>query len=245
MPVFLVIRSYRAQLRSCCFIALGPRMPASAVGAAALRIGLSADVTTMDPHFVAAQPNLTVQEHIFDGLVGIDERGRVVPGIAASWTTPDPLTWEIKLRPGVKFHDGSELTAEDVVFSLERPLGIKRVVPAVCDARAAHNGEADRRPAHAAAEDGHAVRAPPAGPRARADRLQARGRARKRRGFRQRQSRDRHRTFQAGEIRARGQLLFTDCLFPRNMSLNWFIPALVNISVGSFLITIGADGTIR
>jgi peptide/nickel transport system substrate-binding protein len=95
------------------------------VTAADLRIGLSADVTTLDPHFVAAQPNLTVQQHIFDGLVRVDERGRVVPGIATSWSTPDPLTWEIKLRPGVRFHDGSELTAEDVVFSLERPLAIK------------------------------------------------------------------------------------------------------------------------
>jgi peptide/nickel transport system substrate-binding protein len=79
----------------------------------------------MDPHFVAAQPNLTVQMHIFDGLVRIDERGRVIPGLAASWSTPDPLTWEIKLRPGVRFHDGAELTAEDVAYSLERPLTIK------------------------------------------------------------------------------------------------------------------------
>lgn len=93
--------------------------------AADLRIGLSADVTTIDPHFVATQPNLTVQQHIFDGLVRIDERGRVTPGIAASWSTPDPLTWEIKLRPGVKFHDGADLTAEDIVYSLERPLAIK------------------------------------------------------------------------------------------------------------------------
>ena len=98
---------------------------ASVSGAAELRIGLSADVTTMDPHFVAAQPNLTVQEHIFEGLVGIDERGRVVPGLATSWSTPDALTWEIKLRPNVRFHDGSELTPEDIVFSLERPLTIK------------------------------------------------------------------------------------------------------------------------
>ena len=119
------------------FVALGRRAAGSliaiisfatactAVAAAELRIGLSADVTTMDPHFVAAQPNLTVQMHVFDALVRIDERGRVVPGIAVSWTTPDALTWELKLKPGVKFHDGSDLTAEDVVFSLERPLGIK------------------------------------------------------------------------------------------------------------------------
>jgi len=93
--------------------------------AAELRIGLSADVTTLDPHFVAAAPNLTVQQHIFEGLVRIDERGRVTPGIAASWTTPDPLTWELKIRPGVKFHDGSDLTLDDIVYSLERPLAIK------------------------------------------------------------------------------------------------------------------------
>jgi peptide/nickel transport system substrate-binding protein len=57
--------------------------------------------------------------------VRVDERARVVPGIATSWSTPDPLTWELKLRPGVKFHDGSDLTVEDIVFSLERPLTIK------------------------------------------------------------------------------------------------------------------------
>jgi len=89
-----------------------------------LRIGLSADVTTMDPHFVAAQPNLTAQHHVFDTLVHSDARSRPVPGLA-TWRNPDPLTWEFSVRKGVKFHDGSELTAEDVVYSLERPLTIK------------------------------------------------------------------------------------------------------------------------
>jgi len=92
--------------------------------AAELSIGLSADVTTFDPHFVAAQPNLTAQRHVFDALVNVDERGRPIPGLA-TWRTLDPLTWEFKIRRGVKFHDGSELTTEDVVFSLERPLTIK------------------------------------------------------------------------------------------------------------------------
>jgi peptide/nickel transport system substrate-binding protein len=97
---------------------------AASAQAAELKIGLSADVTTMDPHFIAAQPNLTAQQHVFDSLVKNDERARPVPGLAA-WSNPDPLTWEFRLRKGVKFHDGSELTAEDVVFSLERPLSIK------------------------------------------------------------------------------------------------------------------------
>jgi len=97
-----------------------------AVGAhaAELKIGLSADVTTMDPHFIAAQPNLTAQHHVFDALVRTDERSRPFPGIA-TWRTPDSLTWEFTLRQGVRFHDGSELTAADVAYSLERPLKIK------------------------------------------------------------------------------------------------------------------------
>ena len=107
------------------FLASVALLCAATANAAELRIGLSADVTTMDPHFVAAQPNLTVQMHVFDALVRVDERGRIIPGVAASWSTPDPLTWEIRLRPGVKFSDGADLTAEDVVYSLERPLTIK------------------------------------------------------------------------------------------------------------------------
>lgn len=95
----------------------------AAASAAELRIGLSADVTTMDPHFVAAQPNLTAQHHVFESLVHVDERARPIP-VLAKWRTPDPVTWEFTLRKGVKFHDGSELTTADVVFSLERPFTI-------------------------------------------------------------------------------------------------------------------------
>ena len=93
--------------------------------AADLRIGLSADVTTIDPHFLASQTNLTVGYHIFDALTHADEKARLIPGLATSWRAVDATTWEFKLRPGVKFHDGSDLTADDVLFSLERPLNIK------------------------------------------------------------------------------------------------------------------------
>ena len=94
-------------------------------GAADLRIGLSADVTTIDPHHMPSQPNLAVGYHVFDALTHVDEKARIIPGLAVSWRTLDSTTWEFKLRPGVKFHDGSELTAEDVVFSLDRPPTVK------------------------------------------------------------------------------------------------------------------------
>jgi peptide/nickel transport system substrate-binding protein len=96
----------------------------SGAGAAELRIGLAADVTSMDPHFLNLQPNLNISWHVFDALTHVDEDARLIPGLAVSWRAIDPLTWEFRLRRGVKFHDGSELTADDVVFSIERTLKV-------------------------------------------------------------------------------------------------------------------------
>jgi peptide/nickel transport system substrate-binding protein len=88
--------------------------------AADLRIGIGADVTAIDPHFHNVTPNNNVAAHIFDYLVLRDERQKPIPGLAESWKTVDALTWEFKLRKGVKFHDGSDFTAADVVASIER-----------------------------------------------------------------------------------------------------------------------------
>jgi peptide/nickel transport system substrate-binding protein len=90
-------------------------------GAADLRIGMAADVTSIDPHYVNIAPNNNVAWHIFEALTHVDEDARLVPGLAESWRAVDPTTWEFKLRRGVRFHDGSELTAADVAFSIDRP----------------------------------------------------------------------------------------------------------------------------
>ncbi len=89
-----------------------------------LRIGLAADVTSMDPHFLNLQPNINIAWHVFDALTHVDEDARLIPGLAVSWRAIDPTTWEFRLRRGVRFHDGTELTAEDVVFSIERTLKV-------------------------------------------------------------------------------------------------------------------------
>jgi len=85
-----------------------------------LKIAVAADVTSIDPHFFNLFPNNNIAEHIFDKLVQMDADSRMIPGLATSWKTIDPTTWEFRLRKGVKFHDGSELTAEDVAFSIDR-----------------------------------------------------------------------------------------------------------------------------
>src|SRR5690242_606239 len=85
-----------------------------------LKIAVAADVTSIDPHFFNLFPNNNVAEHIFDKLVQMDPDSRMIPGIATWWKTIDDTTWEFKLRKGIKFHDGSELTAEDVAYSIDR-----------------------------------------------------------------------------------------------------------------------------
>ncbi len=88
--------------------------------AAEISIALSADVTSIDPHYHNLTPNNNVAEHIFETLVTKDARSRLKPALAESWRAIDDLTWEFKLRKGVKFHDGGDFTAQDVVFSLDR-----------------------------------------------------------------------------------------------------------------------------
>ena len=85
-----------------------------------LKIGLSAEPSAMDPHFHNLTPNNSLLKHIFERLTDHDENQLVKPGLAASWHTIDDSTWEFKLRPGVKFTDGADFTANDVIYSFCR-----------------------------------------------------------------------------------------------------------------------------
>ncbi len=105
--------------------ALAWAFPSIAPHAATLRVGMAADVGSMDPHFANISPNVVVSSHVFETLTTVDADARLRPALAESWQTVAPTTWEFRLRRGVRFHDGSELTAEDVLFSLDRPATIK------------------------------------------------------------------------------------------------------------------------
>ena len=91
-----------------------------AAAAADLTVGLGSDVTAIDPHYHNLTPNNNVAAHIFGYLVERNEKSQPIPDLAIEWKTIDPTTWEFKLRKGVKFHDGSDFTAADVVASIER-----------------------------------------------------------------------------------------------------------------------------
>jgi peptide/nickel transport system substrate-binding protein len=89
-----------------------------------LRIGMGADVTSIDPHFANIAPNNAVGWHVFDALANVDADTNLVPALATSWRALDDTTWEFTLRKGVRFHDGSAFDARDVEFSIRRAAGL-------------------------------------------------------------------------------------------------------------------------
>jgi peptide/nickel transport system substrate-binding protein len=92
----------------------------SQVAAQELKVGLSAEPSSMDPHYHNLTPNNMLARHIYEPLIGQDKKQALVPLLAESWKAVDETTWEFKLRRNVKFHDGSDFTADDVVATFER-----------------------------------------------------------------------------------------------------------------------------
>lgn len=103
-------------LMTSVFAVLAPVL----AGAQTLTMGLGGNVTSLDPHYHSAGPNSAFAYTIFSRLTETDENSRLHPALAESWEMVDPLTWEFRLRKDVKFHNGEDFTAEDVVFTFER-----------------------------------------------------------------------------------------------------------------------------
>lgn len=95
---------------------------ASAAEAHTLRWARSQDASTLDPHASNTGANNALLHSIYEPLVVRNGEGKLSPALAVSWRVlpDDPAVWEFKLRPDVRFHDGSAFTADDVVFSLSR-----------------------------------------------------------------------------------------------------------------------------
>ena len=85
-----------------------------------LTIGVRGGPDSIDPHFTASGTHAEALKHVFDTLVWSGDGLELEPRLAESWRTVGDSTWEFKLRRGVKFHDGSDFTAQDVKFSIER-----------------------------------------------------------------------------------------------------------------------------
>ncbi|MBI4280203.1 MAG: hypothetical protein HY660_17260, partial [Armatimonadetes bacterium] len=104
----------------------GRRVQAQQAGSGGfLTAAQEVDPVSLDPHNRSNFSSFQAFEHIYESLVAYDKTLNVVPSLAQAWSTPDATTYVFRLRRGVKFHDGSDLVADDVKYSVERCLDPK------------------------------------------------------------------------------------------------------------------------
>ena len=106
-------------------LALAAALPLTMMAAAPalsadLRIGLSSEPSSMDPHFHNLGPNNALRQHIFQSLTYSDENMLIQPSLATEWEATTDTTWEFTLREGVTFSNGDAFSATDVIYSICR-----------------------------------------------------------------------------------------------------------------------------
>ncbi len=111
------MKSNRIQLGA---VALAAALCMGAAHSQVLRWANQGDPQTTDPHSQNEGLTNAINNHIYESLVGRGEKLELVPELADRWQQTSPLVWRMFLRKGVKFHDGSAFTADDVVFSVAR-----------------------------------------------------------------------------------------------------------------------------
>lgn len=95
---------------------------AASVDAKTFKFAYSGDVTSMDPYSITESFSISFLNNIYEGLTRYDENLATQPALATSWKYVKPNVIRYTLRKGVKFHDGAELTADDVVTSIRRAI---------------------------------------------------------------------------------------------------------------------------
>jgi peptide/nickel transport system substrate-binding protein len=109
-----------AALAALLALALAAAPVAAPARAQELTVGMQGEPGTLDPQFNLLGTNTSALRNIYDTLLSRDPQLQLRPSLAESWRAVDDTTWEFKLRDGVRFHDGSPLTAEDVRFTVAR-----------------------------------------------------------------------------------------------------------------------------
>lgn len=108
--------------RSALALAICAATLAGTAHAKTLHWAYQGDASSMDPMALNETFTLGFQGNIYETLAGYDGDMKLVPLLAESWENTEPTKWVFKLRKGVKFHDGSPFTADDVIFSWKRSM---------------------------------------------------------------------------------------------------------------------------
>lgn len=110
------MKRWMMPLAACALLAV-TALPAQAK---TFRWASQGDPQTMDPHSQNESMTNMMNGQVYERLTARDRKLDIVPSLATEWQQTGPLSWRFKLRANVRFHDGSPLTAEDVVFSIQR-----------------------------------------------------------------------------------------------------------------------------
>jgi peptide/nickel transport system substrate-binding protein len=101
-------------------LAAGAATPAGADNV--LRWASATEPLTFDPHSANHMPTIVATSQVYEPLVDFNSSYEIEPALAIAWKLIEPTIWQFDLRQGVRFHDGTPFTSEDVVFSLNRAL---------------------------------------------------------------------------------------------------------------------------
>jgi peptide/nickel transport system substrate-binding protein len=93
-------------------------LPAQAANV--FRFAFQGDIKSLDPYSLKESFTIGMHGAVYESLITRDKNLKLAPQLAESWETPEPTRWRFHLRKGVKFHDGSPFTADDVIFSAQR-----------------------------------------------------------------------------------------------------------------------------
>src|ERR1700730_2850210 len=116
---------------SVAFLATTSAVPGTQAAPAktTLTVGVDQEIVGLQPNNVTAFSSFRRLDLLYNKLVTYDADLHVVGDLAESWETPDARTYVFRLRKGVRFHDGQEMTSEDVAFTIERILDPKTASP--------------------------------------------------------------------------------------------------------------------
>src|SRR3989440_13040411 len=108
------------KLKTLLAAALAAAALAAPATAATFRLAFQGDLKSLDPYSLNETFTHGMLGNVYEGLTKRDKELKIIPGLAESWEQLEPTRWRFHLRKGVKFQNGEDFTADDVVFSAER-----------------------------------------------------------------------------------------------------------------------------
>jgi peptide/nickel transport system substrate-binding protein len=122
VTLFVVARAFRLLWVAALAASVACRLPPAVAAApsATITIANQGDAATLDGHMRNETTTQMIQLHVYDRLVVFDANVKLRPGLATAWRRVDPTTWQLTLRPGVRFHNGEPFDASVAAWNILR-----------------------------------------------------------------------------------------------------------------------------